>query len=224
MTGTSTWVFSWSASEATLGIGSHVSVDVRLGLVLLGFVAIDLLFRWIAFGQVESVAIDVAVFSFVYSGIELLSKADCGSKPTGDCPGLGSVFDIAVRVVAGLVVFLLLAVLHRAAASQQTDVLDDFRERVEELEGTDHFRHLFEVGDKALLVALSPRKEGKQRRRERFLRALLDVLTQDDAKAFVRRPEAETELLMTQEKRYQFLGAFAALGLASLFIPIVALH
>ena len=128
--------------------------------------------RWSAFGQVESVALDVALFSAVYSAIEFVTESAEADEAS---PGAGYKFG------AGVVVLFLLAGWHRwlkdETRARVRHVIADAiacvelqpnKGRGQTRSAPSRLRSLEEVAEHVVLVALSaPRiREGKARRRE----------------------------------------------------------
>ncbi len=190
-------------------------------LVVGAVVAIDLLVRWSAFGQVESVALDVALFSAVYSAIEFvteLAEADEAS------PGAGYKFG------AGVVVLFLLAGWHRwlkdETRARVRHVIADAiacvelqpnKGRGQTRSAPSRLRSLEEVAEHVVLVALSaPRiREGKARRREELAEYI--NLVHGHAACAV---QGEAFLLPLWVRRSALLG-FAFLGALSFSIALL---
>ena len=141
-------------------------------LVMGTVVAIDLVVRWNAFGQVESVALDIALFSAVYSAIEFVSElaeADAAS------PGAG------YKLLAGVLVLIVLAGWHRWLKDETRMLVRHVitqaivciesqpnQGRGQKRSAPSRLRSLEEVAEHVVLVALSAPKirEGKKRRRD----------------------------------------------------------
>ncbi len=87
----------------------HVSWGLLFGL--LAVVYLDLGFRYLAFGQLESVAIDICLFASVYSVVELARQISNYSDPR--FVGPRDLYVWSVRTSVAVFCLLTLVIAHR---------------------------------------------------------------------------------------------------------------
>lgn len=176
-------------------------------------IILDLLIRWISFGRVESVGIDIATFSMAYSLLKLLSEIF--SK--GD-----NALEWGVKLLIGFVIALGLAGLHRY-------LLGEIRERISselrKLQHTlqngnkkDQILDLVPVIEYATDLALAAWKPGKKARREKVIEAIKSLGLDPDNVI-----NKET-LLLGKNLRIFMVIFFTVVGFISIVIPILELN
>ncbi len=183
----------------------------QIALVLLIAVGVDIGVRELAFKQVESIAIDIAIFSLVYSAIEL-AQADDGA--------LGNY----LKVFGGLLVLVLATLLHTWLRDQTDEnvhrVITDCIECAGEHDNSSTaLLHFEDIGKYAVLVALSAKlKQGKARRREALASQINRIhgISECDV-------SADDFLLDASVRRGAHVG-FTVLGAISLIIPLLQVH
>jgi hypothetical protein len=92
---------------------SAFTVSWGLLVGLLAVVFLDLGFRYLAFGQVESVAIDIALFASVFSLVELARQVDNYSHLSRIHTNSGDLFLWSVRAAVDVVCLLVLVLSHK---------------------------------------------------------------------------------------------------------------
>jgi len=124
-------------------------------------IAFDLLIRWISFSRVESVAIDTAVFSMVYSLINLLTEIFSKGNRT---------LEWGLKTIFGFLIALGLASLHRYLLKRLEDkIFLEMRKLQHALPNggkKDQMLDLAPVIQYATDLALVAWKKGKKDRRE----------------------------------------------------------
>lgn len=175
---------------------------------LLGAVGIDLLFRWLAFERTESIAIDISIFSAVYSLIELLRAGP--DQPPWKTPTL-----------LGVVVLCGLAVLHRILASELKEKIEEtykaLQENMPDPVNKDVINANIPVAKYAIVVALSTSwiRMGKTRRRKNIIEALRKADL--DPKGIL---DLEKSFLLPKKLRRWMILVFFLGGLVSVAIPL----
>lgn len=189
-----------------------IRLDVTVVLVLLIVVALDLGFRWLAFQQIESVGVDVTIFGAVFSGTEALygrNEAEVQS----------------FRVILGVILVVLATITHRFASQAQGDLLDDLGEDLTERDGSAHLQHIVEVGEKSLLVTLSPSKAGKRRRRKSLMRALRENASKEEVVKYLKGygDSGDILLLLPNGTRRNYRAILGLLGFLAVMVPITVI-
>ncbi len=192
--------------------GAELNLKV-LG-VLSAVVAMDIILRWLAFMQVESTGLDIAIFGAVFSGTEALFGE-----------GRGDVMLSTTRIWIGIILVVIAVIVHRTAAEEQRNlIVEDLAEKLQETEKDAHLGHLVQVGEFALLLTLSATKPGKRRRREKFLRAIADNAQTAEGKSLVALPDGHDLLLLPENRRRMYRWALATVGFVAVLTPVVTIH
>lgn len=189
-----------------------IRLDVTVVLVLLIVVALDLGFRWLAFQQIESVGVDVTIFGAVFSGTEALyghNEAEVQS----------------FRVILGVILVVLATITHRLASEAQGNLLDDLGEDLTDRDGSAHLQHIVKVGEKSLLVTLSPSKAGKRRRRKSLMRALRENASKEEVVEYLKGcgDSGDILLLLPGGTRRNYRAILGFLGFLAVMVPITVI-
>jgi hypothetical protein len=92
---------------------SSFTVSWGLLIGLLAVVFLDLGFRYLAFGQVESVAIDIALFASVFSLVELARQIDGHQHFFSSGKTSDDLFLWSIRTAVDVVCLLVLVLSHK---------------------------------------------------------------------------------------------------------------
>jgi hypothetical protein len=129
-------------------------------IFLIPAVLLDLAFRWIAFKRVESVAIDVSIFSCIYSALEFLK----------DNPSLSHSWGVKTLILLFIVLFL--SIMHMWLKIQLdekiTDVFEQLQLNLVAANLKDAVASQHAIANWAIDVALLGNKPGKRKRRARI--------------------------------------------------------
>lgn len=177
---------------------------------LLAAVALDILFRLIAYGRIDSIAIDIAIFSAIYSGLHLQTVAG----GTGD--QIGSEI---LRFFFGLIVVLVLAGLHGhlrdRTRAQVRNVFNDLRSNLTNnptaINLLDAQQPIIEEVTDLTFWPANPKKRDRRRKvRDELCTSGLDpqgLVTEDT-------------FLLPPTFRWLFLAVFFLLAVVSIMIPL----
>jgi hypothetical protein len=171
--------------------------------------ALDLLFRWLAFGRLESVAIDIALFSWLYGLIRSFESADEG-------------FEWNQRLGIGLMILLVLLVIHlwlhrERLRRKLEEVFDDIHQNVSGDNLAEAANRFKRVATFAIDVAFIEMKMGKRERRDDFADALKAV-------GLDTNPEISgSSFLLPAKLRWAMIAVFFVLGLVSVMVPVTTI-
>ncbi|MHB8581525.1 MAG: hypothetical protein ACYDA4_16905 [Ignavibacteriaceae bacterium] len=194
-----------------------IAFDFPLFIFLVIAAAIDLIARWIAFERIDSIAIDISIFSLLVTAIEML-KYNVNTNNIW-----------AVKFIMGLAVLLGLISLHRWLCTKLDDkVRDSFNSFYNSISNNAAQAYLFEqsiIVQYAIDVALSERKYGKKARREKITKAInttVKKLHGGDPISDGVMLSQESLLIEKQFRRWMIL-VFAGGGLIAIFIPVMTI-
>lgn len=204
---------------AVLAVGP-VDVNYLLLLGLIGAGAVDLALRWISFGRIESVALDLSIFTFLYSLVSWVwhnsTKSDWGPKTL---IGLGCV--VGLTSAHGLVYRTRLrGELLRSLTDRITDAVN--------AESREVARQLGQLLERVIPLTIELSEDGirKGKRRIRqesadLVNALLPQLgaTQEGLE---RLAISEKSFLLPFRTRFPVSILFLVLGVVSLVTPAVS--
>ena len=207
-----------------------VTLDKPVVLGMFVVVFFDLGIRYLVFRRLESIAVDVAIFSAVYSGVEwfrLSLDPGSGSQSAGSDQK-----DWPIRTVIALVCLGILAAVHRDA---QEDVNKSIRRTLHHIEHSSRdepsvvsgsaqqmdkrWEDFGEIVERSVPLTFSgpeyPRwlRGGKREWREQVSSTL--------GWLFPQVPVEQTELLLGARRRFVLAMLFAAVGLVALVSPAI---
>lgn len=173
---------------------------------LLGLALLLLALRYMAFGRVESSAIDISLFSFAYVAIAMLEETstDLNSKHLL----FSGLFLVASVLLHAYLRERLKRKIKRTVARLKPNLKDD------ELRLVDSFANVLEWSvDVALVIKQKPGKEERRKELiEVFAKANLDPAQSLDP---------QVDLLLPAGLRKWMLAAFIVLGTISILIPTI---
>jgi hypothetical protein len=176
-------------------------------LFLLVAVSLDLAFRWLAFGRVESIAIDVAIFSLLYSCLKLMAESGEKSHAWG------------IKAMIGLVLVAGLTLIHKWLKGKLDDRVENtflgLQNNLSNGQSKDMVQVQHRLVTQAIDLALLKSKPGKRERREKIIEAVQAAHL--DPKGVLN----EDSFLL--EKRLRVLGwlMFVVGGGISIVIPLL---
>jgi hypothetical protein len=138
-----------------------LQIDWWILAFLAGAVVADIICREMAFRRVESVAIDAALFSWLYSCLKLLETVDSVWKTRAACGFI---------VLGSLVI--LHSILRQHLSDRLEEVFHDLSKNIAQPDRKDLLSAVQAIAVWAIDVALWKTKWGKKRRRETLLTAL----------------------------------------------------
>jgi hypothetical protein len=204
---------------STLALGP-VNVHYLLLLGLIGAGAVDLGLRWFSFGRIESVALDLSIFTFLYSLVAWVwhdgSKSDWGPKTL-----IGLACVVLLTAAHGVVYRTRLrGELLRNLTDRITDVVDVESRGVARQLG----RLLERVIPLTIELGEDGIRQGKRRIRQEaadLLNALLPLLgaTQERVEDLA---ISEKSFLLPFRTRFPLYVLFLVFGIVSLVTPAVS--
>lgn len=194
---------------------TDTSDSINLLIYLLGAVGMDLLFRWVAFERIESLAIDISIFSAVYSFFEMLKAAD-GHSPW------------RMPTLFGFICIFGLSALHRFLTSQLKETIEDtyktLQQKMTDPNKKDVINLNIPVAKYSIMVELWPEvssftllswvRMGKAKRRMNIIEALRQA--ELDPTGYLR----EESFLLPLGLRKLMLPIFFLGGAISVAIPL----
>lgn len=184
--------------------------DIWVLIIFLAIaVLLDLALRWLAFGRIESVAIDIAIFSMLYSLINYLSEA----FRKGD-----NILEWGIKFILGLLLVLGLSATHLHLKNELREkiekVFEDLQNKLENAGRKDRIPDLHALAIYAIDVALVARKPGKKKRRARILHAIKRL--ELDPTGIL----SDESFLLDLKLRKLIIIIFIIAGLIAVLIPI----
>ena len=125
---------------------------------------LDLFLRWLAFGRVDAVAVDVWTFSFVFYLPQLFNQENKNIS--------------IVLLTTSLIGWVITVTLHRSALSKVEDLVEDMFDNLFEINNDSKcelLRRLKRNISQYIQVTFSKKKSGKMRRNREFLELLQSV-------------------------------------------------
>ena len=184
-------------------------------LIIAGVVVADLILRYFIFGRLESVAIDVALFSTIYCAVELI-RAFKEESPNQDEPRFWF-----IKFVATLIITMCLGSIHRSSESELKKVVEDIIADTKNKTNSARVKQQIDVSKplvmRSILVSFTP-PESMLRLGKRNWRAEAAHLMNSLADLKDEEQVQQEELTLPRHRRYFGLIVFGALGTLCVFI------
>lgn len=184
--------------------------DLYILICLLTFAGLDILFRSLAFGRIESAAIDIAIFSWVYSCLKLLDQLLY--------PGTALNMWI-IRSFCSLIVLLGLVMLHKYLRNKFEKVIrgvfSNLNSTLMSIEKKDLLRVEESLAVWAIDLALLESKPDKKDRRSELIRIL------KDSKLDPNNILNKDPFLLGFNLRRSMIAVFLILGVIAILIPVI---
>lgn len=172
-------------------------------IVLMLAVAIDMLLKWLAFGRLESIAIHLSSFITLYCLIENLK----GNK------------DFFWNFIISLLILLILTVLHTFLRIKVAEEIDSkFDELLKDADPNlkDKIVAQKNIARYAIDIALSKKRVGKLKRRQRVIQSLKEIGFDKTGRIL-----NEDAFLVSRRMRISMMILFTLLGFIAVLIPII---